>query len=294
MGRKIRKLNYSKGRVHGIGMFGMLSFFLFQMKKAEDEKRVPYMGNVLTPEYSDPDYPSFWEQYFTRPDLREDDVIEEVNSPKSSQNNQGKAGYIFSNSPNDNFAYLVSWRAVARRHVRLNDSMKAIVGEHVKRLGGERTLGVHFRGTNKFRTESRFISPQTYEKAMLEEAKRGRYKQVFFCTDEVEAYEFFKKRFARYPFKLIFSESFKQKRDCKNNYCDSNFLDSDTISKFDRGKEALVDCFTLGECERLIRHRSNFPSFAIILSDKVKSQRFLVGNEDYRYNIAPKDLGDAR
>jgi hypothetical protein len=267
--KKILNIEYPVGLISGRGIFSILSSVLWQIEWGKREGLVPFVGKIESIDYCErTDLTNFWTQYFLPSCVVEpEDTI--INIEKNLL-----GGYVSCNAPTENFGYLTRYRPFCKEYIRLNSFMEGELLKAKQLLNNKKTLGVHYRGTDKMVIESGYISPQQYEKTMIETCKNFGFEQVFISTDEIEAFEYFKSKQKDYPFKVIFTDSFRVSKKYGNNFASICVNETQNL-KFNRGKEALIDCYLLAECQTIIRNRSNLSSFSIICSDNIKTSIYL-------------------
>lgn len=121
------------------------------------------------------------------------------------------------------------------------------------------TIGVHYRGTDKFR-EATFISKETVLTKTLDILKKKNPKEykVFLATDVFGVKEFFKKALGD---KLVISSKLFSKNDHGLHYQQRGYF---------IGKEALIDALLLSKCHFLIRTASNLSGAAAFFNPKLE------------------------
>jgi hypothetical protein len=113
---------------------------------------------------------------------------------------------------------------------------------------GRFVVGIHYRGTDKFISESPSITPDKFlDKLEKEWGSIWEKEPLFFVATDVD--EFIKVIEQRYPGRVVFHEAERS--------IDGNPLHSTTKSPYEQGREALIDCLLLSRTHFLARTGSN-------------------------------------
>jgi hydroxymethylpyrimidine pyrophosphatase-like HAD family hydrolase len=134
--------------------------------------------------------------------------------------------------------------------------------ENIKNKFGKKTLGVHFRGTDKFKCEASFISKiDMIKNIMAFLSTHPEFDTIFIASDEEGFITNMKRNFADKPYILIFANAVRSKNNIPVHQNNSAFDRApDTILL---AKEAMIDSLTLSRCDYVIKTSS-------CLSDWVK------------------------
>ncbi len=127
-------------------------------------------------------------------------------------------------------------------------------------------IGIHFRGTDKHIEAKRtpYIKIK-HEIDRLIAKKKLRFFKIFVATDESAFLDFICEK---YPNRVITANAKRS----DNRMQPLHFTD---IERFERGKEAIIDCLLLSKCDYLIRTASNLSATATFINPKLPNH--LVG-----------------
>jgi hypothetical protein len=181
-----------------------------------------------------------------------------VNEKKAISNTQASLGmlqsklkYMFDDTDIEFASFLFF------HYFSISTDILEYVETTVKRFGNK-TLGIHYRGTDKIYGEGSYISKEDVIKnivAFLE--SDDTFDTIFVCSDEENFIDMFKEKFLTYPkYKILISDSIKSNDTSKTLHMDAkcnNLL----------AKQSMSDSLTLSKCNYVIKTTS-------ALSDWVK------------------------
>jgi hypothetical protein len=138
--------------------------------------------------------------------------------------------------------------AVIARHIHLRPALEQAVQQYVDRnFGGVRTIGVHYRGTDKSEEAPRVPYDVVAQAVADAGAGHGHAWRVYLATDEEACVDYMRERFGdRLLYRAIFRSRDGRPIDVVNS--DRNFT---------KGADAVWDCVLLSRASCLIRTASN-------------------------------------
>ena len=160
---------------------------------------------------------------------------------------------------------------IYKKHIRLNKSTDEFIRNNLSKcLCGKKTLGVHVRGTDYnigFASHPTAISPNEILKSAVELFSKGHYEQIFLATDDINALNLFKEKFAEH---LVFYLDVIRSDD--NLGAHTKHVDR-PLHYYKLGLEVLRDVYTLASCEGLICGLSQV-SFAVQYIKLAEGEKF--------------------
>lgn len=144
------------------------------------------------------------------------------------------------------------------KYIPYNQNVKNYLKNKMPNLN--KTLGVHFRGTDHLHTDR--VSIETYVEKIESEWSSGKYEKIFIATDELLIIEEFQKRLTCKN--IIFFDMLKS---INVGLHFSNFNAEDRIRL---GFEALLDSHCLSLCDFVIGKISNITCYSRILNPELK------------------------
>ena len=125
---------------------------------------------------------------------------------------------------------------------------------------GLKTLGVHYRGTDKFKSEASYVSGKDVIKNINEFLKiENTFDTIFVCSDEELFIKIFKSNFENKSYTIIFSDS------VRTNDSIPIHIKNNTL-----GKEAMTDSITLSRCDYVIKTSSALSDWVKIWNPKIE------------------------
>ena len=150
------------------------------------------------------------------------------------------------------------------KYIDPNPTIKKIVSTFIaKQFHNKKFIAVQYRGTDKFGSESSFISPEVACEQIEQVIKNRKLtkKLIFVATDTEQFMTLMKMKFGK---KII-------------TYAANRSIDGspvhlrNDISGYQKGVEALVDCLILSQSAFLIRTASNLSTTALLFNPQLKS-----------------------
>jgi hypothetical protein len=121
---------------------------------------------------------------------------------------------------------------------------------------GNGTVGVHFRGKDKFGTEADPVGYGDVFKVLRQQLSEG-YARILVCTDDPEFNAACK---AEFGFRVVNSRS---SFDRINHF-------EDTGKNFRKNAEALIDCLLLSRCDLLIKTPSLLSAWSVVFNPNLR------------------------
>jgi len=141
-----------------------------------------------------------------------------------------------------------------------SDILKKV--DDIKNTFGNKTLGVHFRGTDKLNLESEYISKEDYIKninAFL--STQNDFDTIYVTCDEADFIPLLLNKISETKYKIIVSNSFKSTNNKSIHYHNfGNHL----------AKEALVDSLVLSKCDCIIKTSSALSDWVKIWNPEIE------------------------
>ena len=166
-----------------------------------------------------------------------------------------KTTYMF----NDNLLrYMAS---VSKKYIRLRDDLKADFESEISALlGGKKTLGVHYRGSDYrigFKNHPMPLQVEQYF-PLIDKAFEDGFEQIFLATDDQNVRNQF---FSRYGARLRIYENVMRTKGSTGVHLQE--YDNET-EKYMRGREVLLDMITLSSCDGFLAGNSHVTEFVRI------------------------------
>lgn len=259
---------YANETGDGVGFFAELGMTLIKLYFADDRGFVPYVNWGKNYVYYEPDGVNGEQNaflYFFQPvsyiesiENASHVIFPEENHFKQVKDIYGAVSYDVSDD------YVNAMAKMMKKYVRYNESTQKFLEDEYKRLlGKQKTLGVHFRGTDFRKEYNNHPIPVRIEQE-IEEVKRmlreKDYKQIFLATDENTVVERFRDEFG--DIVKIYEDTFR----------DDGSGESVAFSESDRsqhhyklGLEVLRDQYTLTNCQGLVCGYSNITFLARVM-----------------------------
>lgn len=281
---KLYKVSCNFRENFGLGLFSIASHVLTELynyEKIRDSNDEVFL-DVSNYDYGDAEKQySIWGSYWlpvgvSRIDMEKYDSVVD-SRPESIWGN-------FSQEPiNGEYE---RYRPIAKKYFKLLSNIKKDVDNFVhSNLDGKKTLAVHYRGTDKSE-ESR----RTAEKDVFEEVRRlvrkENYDQVYVCTDEEKAMQYFESNISAIGIPVIKSNSFRVTEGVHTHAIFSVNRDSymkginersmvggidKNLTNYKKGYDVIFDTYTMAQCHGLLRGRSNVSDWAHLLSTSQKN-----------------------
>lgn len=135
-----------------------------------------------------------------------------------------------------------------------------------------KTLGIHYRGTDKFCGESTYISNHNFiENVYSFLIKNEEFRTIFITSDNYEFIEIFKQRFYNSKYSFIISDSAKG--------IDTPIHTSGNCT-IEHAKEAIIDSLILSRCDYVIKTSSTLSDWAKIWNPSLEIYNLNTYNGD--------------
>jgi len=215
-------------------------------------KRYPYSDSANF--YGDN---NFWNYYFQQPFG--------LNANKL-KNAKLVVNQIQDNYPEKELAlnpeYLREMNKIFREQVQFSENAQKIIDQIEETFVNKKIIGVHIRRTDHF-TEYPPVPFETYRQLLKQEAEN--FDHIFLATDDQNVVN-----------ELI--AEFGSKVMCLGAYRSQNqssvHLGSNFKNKYKLGFDALLDCYCLSLCQKIIITHSNFSYAALIFNPEIPYQIF--------------------
>lgn len=126
----------------------------------------------------------------------------------------------------------------------------------------EKTLGVHYRGTDKMGDEASLVTKEDFIKQVNGFLNSNQeYNTIFIATDEEEFVNVVNKNFIEKPKYLIIVNDFRRSKTSQAIHKSENVTVNDPLEK---GKEAMIDSLLLSRCDYVIKTASFLSAWAKI------------------------------
>lgn len=159
------------------------------------------------------------------------------------------------------------------KYIRIKSEILHDVKNFLKEnIHGEKVIGIHYRGTDKFNVEADYVAPETVFDAVTKaRAQLGTDNvKIFVATDDGN---FLQKAIQKFGDRVIF---FDFARSTNGQPIHIN----GPIRGYIAGKMALLDCLMLSKCDILIRTASNLSNVSMILNPNLPIIRLNKSNWD--------------
>jgi hypothetical protein len=209
--------------------------------------------------YLDPDLGPNWWEYFFEPIALGDTEAPLFCLTKSQNLKVLQAGYLMSREKK---------RELAKRYLVLKPALQEEIDTYVARyFDGHYIIGVHHRGTDK-KIEAilipykRTLEVLAYKiKALPQEVKDN--LRIYVATDDAR---FLEKISEIYPSKVIFNDFVRSTDGSPLHYSQNLYS-----SNYQKGREAILDCYLLSRCNLLIHPcSSTFSTLSTLLNSEVE------------------------
>lgn len=188
---------------------------------------------------------NFWEYYFEQP----------FNKP---------TGDIVYNSKFENFPLKVWDRPFIRQlhhtmisNLKIRSEIQVAIDAVKVRFNTGKILGVHVRKTDHYMEVEPVKDIVIFQ---MIDKKLGSFDKLFLATDDANVLGVFEKKYGN---KLISNSFF---RSCGKVAIHDN---DDNSNGYELGKEALMDCFSLSFCDKVILSPSNLSYCALVLNPEL-------------------------
>lgn len=185
---------------------------------------------------------NFWNYYF------EQDPICKSNFKILNVRNENYPLQVWSRS----FIRKLHEQAVAK--LVLKTEMQNSIGQIKTQFQGLRVLGIHIRRSDHF-NEVKQASTSSYFKAV--DRQINSYDKIYVATDDESVLKDFR---LRYPVKIIYISA---SRSSDKVAVHANLK---TTDRYQLGKEALLECYSLAMCNRAILSPSNLSYAALLIN----------------------------
>jgi len=144
-------------------------------------------------------------------------------------------------------------------NIDLRTEIKDEVLNIKKMISSKKTLGVHVRRTDH-RWEIKPAEDKVYFNLIEKNIKN--FEKLFLATDDIAVFEMFK---MKYGSKLIY-------QDCTRSSDPDNSIhhNPENTDGYEIGKQALLDCYSLSFCEKVILSPSNLSYSVLLLNPNLK------------------------
>ena len=160
------------------------------------------------------------------------------------------------------------FREVHKVHtsIKLQDEIQAFLNEKTIPLKNKNVLGVHIRRTDHYLE----LSPVSISRYLtLIDRYIADYENLFVATDDKDVITLLT---SRYPDKILFNDV------TRSSGKQAVHFNQEFTNRFQLGLDALLDCYSLSLCARVILSPSNFSLSVLIFNPEIKYT--LVGNLD--------------
>ena len=141
---------------------------------------------------------------------------------------------------------------------------------------GKKTLGIHYRGTDKLNTEANYISKEVVIRNIsVFLSQEDTFDTLFIASDETE---FLTKMMQEFPtYKIITSNSVRSMNTTPIHFNNSNI---------ERAKEAMIDSLTLSKCDYVIKTSSCLSDWVKIWNPSIEVYNL----NKFRYSWFPQAI----
>src|SRR5579872_712619 len=160
-------------------------------------------------------------------------------------------------------------RKLIDKYIRIKPQINEKIESFIeKNFIGYQTIGIHYRGTDKFTTgESRIIGMQEILDIAYAKAQEFSNPQFFIATDQQIFIEYACKYLQG---KVIFYESFRSINNSSIHHPHQSHNEKPSMAQI--GEEALIDMVLLANCDFLIRTPSNLSVTSLIWNPNLPDQ----------------------
>lgn len=276
---KLYKITCSFKENFGLGFFSIASHVLTELYNYESnrESEDEFFLDVSNYDYGDADREfSIWESYW------KPIGVSRIDTEKYDSVIDTRAKGIWGNfhrrpHPKE----YESYRPIVEKYFQLLPSIKKDIDDFVRsNLDGKKTLAVHYRGTDKSIEARRTAEEDVVERVKALVREKG-YGQVYVCTDEEKAMQYFEENISAMGIPVIKSNSFRVIEGVHTHAIFSVNRDSymkgineqsmvggvdNKLTNYKKGYDVIFDTYTMARCEGLLRGRSNVSDWAHLLS----------------------------
>jgi hypothetical protein len=174
--------------------------------------------------------------------------------------------YPFPAFPFPEITYTVDFRKqlneILVNHIRFKENVKTGLEKMTKVFSEYKVIGLHIRRTDHFK-EYPTVPVAEYEKVLLKET--GNFEKIFIATDDQSVVEYFRKE---YGDRIISHNVFRSK--------DSQPVhkNPEIKNKFKLGFDALLDCYSLSLCRKVVITNSCFSYAALVFNPQLEYYLF--------------------
>jgi hypothetical protein len=289
---KYRERSYIIRRSPGAGLFSNFIYVLNHLKIADNLKMKPFVNmKDFTTIYNEKEKVNntfnAWNYFFKN----------KLNRTNKKYNK--KIFILTKNNFCKNFTHNVSsdnFRKLFHKYFIIDPIITKEATAYAKKNLDNNTLGLHYRGTSyKISANHPYPATKTQLSQELKRLiKKYKIKKIFLCTEDLNMFEFIKKKFYK---KIIFTHSYR-------SYWDNAFRKYPRkLHRYLLGKEILIDSIILSKCKYILHTKTNVSEFVKFLDNKKKIKYFDLDNGMsssneyfarwlwYYKNIAPQIMG---
>lgn len=279
---KLYKVSCNFKENFGLGLFSISSHVLTELFDYEKHREPDdeFFLDVSNYDYGEADKEySVWESYWKPIGVSRID-IERYSSVVDS-----RPEFIWGNFSQDpvtpSYDPYERYRPIAKKYFQLLPNIKQDVDDFVhSNLNGNKTLAVHYRGTDKS-IEARRTAERDVVERVTHLVRKENYNQVYVCTDEEKAMQYFESNISAIGIPVIKSNSFRVTEGVHTHAIFSINRDSymkginersmvggieKKLTNYKKGYDVIFDAYTMAQCQGLLRGRSNVSDWAHLLS----------------------------
>jgi len=199
---------------------------------------------------------NWWEYYFEPMPQRNDGkgrrIIVDWNRDQRI-GNVGLEGHLL---PRKRAAELIKKYIIVKPHI-----LEKVSKFQDKNFQGFYVIGVHYRGTDKFRREAPFVPLDVVKENIEKITKNIEQKNVriFVATDDSNFLDQMKDQ---YQNQVLYTKAFRAEDGQPIHFRNME-------SNYKKGEEALIDCLLLSHCDFLIKTSSNLSSCAAKMNPEI-------------------------
>jgi hypothetical protein len=145
-------------------------------------------------------------------------------------------------------------------YFNISSEILEIVESYKEKFTGK-TLGIHYRGTDKMNREAEYISKDTVLSNILSFLKKNTYNTLVIITDEQEFINKMSQILSLKEYNIIITNSKKSKNTTPLHFQKNNINDA---------KDAIVDSLLLSKCDYVIKTSSCLSDWVKIWNPSIK------------------------
>jgi hypothetical protein len=201
---------------------------------------------------------NFWNYFFEQPSSLTLDDINNSEIIKSKIEDL----YPFPAFPFPEFTYSNEYRknlnSILNKNIKFKEKVKTNIDNISKEFKGKKIIGLHIRRTDHYR-EYPSVPLSEYKKILIEE--KNNFEQFFISTDDQRVIKYFQAEFG--VNKVLFSNAFRSENEIPVH------KNQEITNKYKLGLDAILDCYSLSVCKKIIITNSCFSYAALVFNPDI-------------------------